>query len=472
MTVQRRVLVIAALMALPLAFLGTAAVERLRARDARLTLERVVRSQANDQLKERCESDPRWFLTGSLEGRPPAGTPPELNPDALPPRPKVEEQPFELFAFDSDFIGSSPATPAFPRELKTPLRSGTNELAAPFITADGTGVQFALRTGWNLGSCAILLGRFRPLPHRWWFGMAMFSGLAVALFGVAFVTAAPIERRIRRLAQATRASARAEYGEIVPATGGDEIGLLGSVFNEASADIRRRITDARDREEEMRRFAASTVHDVAAPMTGVLDRLADVERGAGLPAEVRNSVRQATREAYRLALRLQNLGAVSALRARAEVPAPEDVDLRDVVHRAVARLSGFAGSTDVAVNVQAPNEPVTVTCNAALFEQAVVNLLDNAIRYNHADGRATVHLYPAHGGHAAIRVEDDGQGVSAAEITSLMAIRRFRGDEARTQQAGERGLGLAVTQEVADRYGFRLDLRQRPTGGFEAELTK
>ena len=54
-----------------------------------LALSRVVTSQVNEQVRERCESDPRWFLTGPLEGRPKRGDP--VNPDPeLQPRPKVE----------------------------------------------------------------------------------------------------------------------------------------------------------------------------------------------------------------------------------------------------------------------------------------------------------------------------------------------------------------------------------------------
>ena len=56
--------------------------------------------QERDQVRERCESDPSWFLTGPLEGRPAKGQFVETTPDQLPPRPKVTEQAFELFAYD------------------------------------------------------------------------------------------------------------------------------------------------------------------------------------------------------------------------------------------------------------------------------------------------------------------------------------------------------------------------------------
>ena len=101
-------------LAVPAGALVTYGVERLRASDLKLALERVVRSQINDQVRERCESDPNWFLTGPLEGRPRKG---EFDPngDQLMPRPKLTDQPFELFAYDETFSGSSSAAPGFPR---------------------------------------------------------------------------------------------------------------------------------------------------------------------------------------------------------------------------------------------------------------------------------------------------------------------------------------------------------------------
>ena len=61
--------------------------------------------------------------------------------------------------------------------------------------------------------------------------------------------------------------------------------------------------------------------------------------------------------------------------------------------------------------------------------------------------------------------------MSAEDFKVLTAIRRFRGDEHRTRRPGAPGLGLAVTKEVADRFGLRLDLRRPAAGGFEAEIS-
>ena len=125
MQLRPRVAITSLLIAVPAALVLFVTINSMRTADLSLTLERVVKAQINDQVRERCESDPRWFLTGSLEGRPKQGEKPSADPDVLAPRPKVDEQPFELFAFDEEFLGSSPAAPRFPNELRFALRQSS-----------------------------------------------------------------------------------------------------------------------------------------------------------------------------------------------------------------------------------------------------------------------------------------------------------------------------------------------------------
>ena len=158
---RRRAAISSLALALPAAALLTWVSDRWRAADAAATLERVVRAQVNEQVRERCESDPTWFLTGPLEGRPPRGVP-DPNPDVLPPRPKALPQPFELFAYDEEFVGSSPASPRFPDDFKRALRRETKPVSGQFDTDAGTGAQFVVPTGWVGTTCMYFLGRMRP----------------------------------------------------------------------------------------------------------------------------------------------------------------------------------------------------------------------------------------------------------------------------------------------------------------------
>ena len=201
MTLRTRVAIVCLLIALPVAAVATFVVERMRMADARLTLERVVSSQINDQVKERCESDPTWFLTGPLEGRPAGGVFVETSPDELPPRPKVTNEPFELFAYDEEFVGSSSASARFPAELRRQLRASAEPAIVPYQTSAGTGVQMAIGTGWIGSPCMYFLGRLAPPPHQMRTRVLVFLGAYALSLALALGAAWPTVARVRTLAR-------------------------------------------------------------------------------------------------------------------------------------------------------------------------------------------------------------------------------------------------------------------------------
>jgi len=433
----------------------------------RTQLSRIAESFMSEIARQTCESDPQWFLAGPRTGRP---QPEErLLPDAdvRLPRPSAEQLPFEFFAFDEAFVPSSVAGPRFPEDFKRAMRASIAErqVLGEYDSASGTGLQVARFTGWSPGPCAYLLFRQQPVPRHWLRSITLFLSLYGVSFLVALLTAWPVAARIRRLSKAALESARKEYTEMVPVKGNDEISSLASVFNDTAADIRLRITDARDREETLRRYVSNTTDDVAEPMAGLSIQLAGLAKRDG------PELRGAMLEAHRLSMRLQNLAAVTRLRAITENSPREPVDLVQIIDEALASRALLAESSGVTLEKQAPVGGVTIQADGPLIRQALANLVDNAIVYNRPGGRVRVELKSyEHGGRFSLVVADDGPGVPDEAFSALSAHKRFRGDEAKTRRPGERGLGLALAREVADRFGLALDLRRPSQGGFEAEL--
>ena len=185
MMLRPRVAVTSLLVALPAALAVAYAIDRTRAHDMEVALDRVVRSQLNAQVKERCVSDPTWFLTGPLIGRPPNGIFIDPNPDALAPRPRPSPQPFELFAYDEEFLASSGAAPRFPQDFRRAMRASPDAAFAPHVTAEGSGVQMAIATGWKGTPCAYFVGRMAAQPHQSRDRMLFAFGLLALCFIVA-----------------------------------------------------------------------------------------------------------------------------------------------------------------------------------------------------------------------------------------------------------------------------------------------
>lgn len=469
MKLRTRLLVFALLAAIPTAILLYLAAEWLRSRDARLILDRVITAQLTDDTRDRCDANANWFLAGPRPDRP---TPPQLEaPDAdvTAPRAPTQELPFEYFAYDGGFQPLSTAGPRFPADLRQALRSGAKRSFTRFDSKEGSGYQAAVLTEWTGSPCAVLLFRMRALPSQSAQRAAIGLTLAAVLIAIALIPGYPIVARVRRLGVEARRAAEDEYRSIVDVGGRDEMSSIAFAFNEASSDIRRRATDTRDREESLRRYLANVEESVGVPLRSLERRLDDISRH-GAPAALSAEINAAVVDAHTLAMRVQNLSVAGALKMSMDTRTPEAIDLRGLVARVVDRQAAFARA--VAVEIDASSvESLTASGDEPLLEQAVNNLVDNAIRYNRAGGHVAVSLDRTRDGRFSLRVEDDGPGVPDEVLERLNANRRFRGDEGRAHQPGELGLGLAIVREVSDRLGIRWAFRRSARGWFEAELT-
>jgi signal transduction histidine kinase len=221
----------------------------------------------------------------------------------------------------------------------------------------------------------------------------------------------------------------------------------------------------------LRTYIANTTHDVMIPLTVLQGHLAAMERGAEGVEPSR--VRQALEEAHYLASLLHNLNAAARLRTTDVEPVREDVELGALIGRIVARHALFARQRRVGLNHAVPDGDTVVLGDVTLLEQAIGNLVHNAIRYSHEDGHVAVVLERVTAEAPArfvVRVEDDGPGIPEDELARV-SERGFRGGEARSRHPHGLGLGLAIARDVAERHGFELHLRPREESGLVAEMS-
>jgi signal transduction histidine kinase len=470
MTLRKQLLIGSVTAAAVVGILGTLAIEGVRARDRRIALERASAAAIVDHMKDACDASPNWFLAGPREGRP---TPEELaQPDAdvYTKRPDTKPRPFEFFAFDETFRGMTTAAPRFPDNLRVALKSGSEVASESWKGPDGTGVQTARWTAWPKSECAILLFRAAPSPHQRLEQAGIFTGLFVLTLAVASVVGSPTERRATTVAHAMRESARNNYAAVLPAPGNDEITSINALFNDAAAQLRQRFNELREQQEALRRLSAETDTDVIAPLAAVPQRLGDILRSVSLTPAVREQTQAALRDAQTVALRGANLVVAARLRDRDAPAAAESVDLTALVTKVVSEHEMFAHAFGVNLSATVPSAAVMATGDPLLFEAALTNLVDNAIRYNKPGGAVLVDLDGEARGHFRLIVSDDGVGVNDAMLKYVNGVRRFRGDERRRHREDEVGLGLAIVHEVTGRAHIGLSFRRKDNGGLEVTL--
>ncbi len=123
--------------------------------------------------------------------------------------------------------------------------------------------------------------------------------------------------------------------------------------------------------------------------------------------------------------------------------------VKDVIESAVQNCEARAQERQISVRA-ACDETTTADINNQLLEQAVVNLLDNAIKYSEPGGEVQV-LGSQSAGEVTITVRDNGVGI-AAEHLSRVFERFYRVDKARSRKLGGTGLGLAIVKHIVQAH--------------------
>jgi signal transduction histidine kinase len=304
------------------------------------------------------------------------------------------------------------------------------------------------------------------------FGLAReFLWGVTALVSVMLLTlllsAGPVVGRARRLTRNVRRSATDQYATSIPVEGSDEISELALAFNAAGAQCRAHTDLLEQRERSLREFVEGTTHDVMLPLTVLQGHLTGLAKNSS--GEQAATLRDAIEEAHYMTSLIQNLATTAKLEAEDAPPRRDPVDLVALCERVVARHMPVGREKGVRVEPVLPGDPVVVRGDETLLEQAVSNLVHNAVRYVDRDGRVLVVL-SAESGRFSLRVLDDGPGISPDQIIHLTE-RRWRADDVRARHPSGSGLGLAIAKEVALRHTMELTLGTAPElGGLEADL--
>jgi signal transduction histidine kinase len=230
------------------------------------------------------------------------------------------------------------------------------------------------------------------------------------------------------------------------------------------------LRDNERRQAALREFVANTSHDMAIPLTVLQGHLVELRRrlrdGEGLDEELLAS---SLDEAHYMGALMHNLAVVARLDAGEPELSRAGVDLNALVARVIGRHAPIARQRQVDLDSAVPEEPLHVQGDVTLLEQAISNVVYNAIRHNRPGGHVAVLLEQPAGTAFRLRVIDDGPGIAEPELSRLVE-RGFRGAEARTRQPDGQGLGLHITYQVARLHRLVLTFERSEYGGLEVEL--
>jgi len=225
------------------------------------------------------------------------------------------------------------------------------------------------------------------------------------------------------------------------------------------------VTRLRRLENLRRDFVANVSHELRTPITAIKGAVETLLAGANEnPEDCQRFLEIANRQSDRLNAIIEDLLSLSRLERDAE---SDEVgrtheQLLPILESALQSCSSIAKSREVDVNLFC-SEEIVANVNSALLEQAVINLVDNAIKYSESRNFVTVESWQE-GKYVMIKVQDRGQGISKEHLPRLFE-RFYRVDAARSRAVGGTGLGLAIVKHIVQAHDGEVTVHSTPGKG-------
>lgn len=270
---------------------------------------------------------------------------------------------------------------------------------------------------------------------------------------------------LQRFVARTLASPSPLEGEIVLRDGKEKfLQAHGTVLRDARKNeigvliVLNDVTRLRRLENIRRDFVANVSHELKTPITaikGSVETLLDGAMVGGGHAE--NFLRIIARQAERLNAIIDDLLALSRIEQGAEssgMPLKKE-DLEPTLRSALHSCEVSAKDKAIHLTLKCP-EGLQAKINAPLLEQAVINLIDNAIKYSGEQSEVSIEGELCDE-EVVIRVRDHGCGIAQEHLPRLFE-RFYRVDKARSRHQGGTGLGLAIVKHIVQAHGGRISV--------------
>jgi two-component system phosphate regulon sensor histidine kinase PhoR len=224
------------------------------------------------------------------------------------------------------------------------------------------------------------------------------------------------------------------------------------------------VTQIRSLEAVRKEFVANVSHELRTPLaiiTGYLETLID---GGGDDETNLRFLKTMHKHAQRLNLLIEDLLAISQLESRKISLHFEPVDLLESVNRVLERLDSRICEIGASVTIKVPKHLPRIEADAFRIEQALYNLVDNALKHS---GTSTVKValeVRSDGRTVSISVHDDGVGIPLSDQPHIFE-RFYRVRKDRSRDAGGTGLGLSIVKHTVQAHGGSVSVQSSPGSG-------
>ena len=238
--------------------------------------------------------------------------------------------------------------------------------------------------------------------------------------------------------------------QISPVFSGTEFLGVAAVFHD--------VTKLKELERMRSEFVANVSHELKTPLTSILGFVETLKDGAiDDPVHRLKFLQIIEDQSKKLQLLIEDLLLLSKMESGKGVLRRESVDLEKLLEKMLEIFSSTLKEKKIKVERKIAPSPFCFEADTVLLERALLNLIDNAIKYNRPGGSLSVHASQKDG-QVFIKIADTGIGIASSDIPRIFE-RFYRAEKSRSRESGGTGLGLSIAKHIVERHGGRLEVQ-------------
>jgi heavy metal sensor kinase len=219
--------------------------------------------------------------------------------------------------------------------------------------------------------------------------------------------------------------------------------------------------------QHMRKFNADVAHELRTPIAILQGETEVALRTPNLSEEIQSVLMSNLEELDRLTRLVNDMLVLAEADAGRHVLVKKPVNLRALLNDLIDQMRLLAAERSIKIDLQGEGD-VWIEADELWLRRAMVNLLDNAIKYSKDGGNVDVWI-GAENSTARVKIKDNGIGILPEDIP-LIFDRLYRGDPARSRGSGGSGLGLTFVKWIVEAHRGTIQVASQPDMGATFEI--
>ena len=297
------------------------------------------------------------------------------------------------------------------------------------------------------------------------------GGILLISLIIGFIIFRMLTHRLEVMKKTVKDFERGELNKRIPIKSNDEITDLSRCFNNMADTVVESMNEIKKADRLRRELIANVSHDLRNPLSSIQGYLETIQlkQGELSDKELQSYLNVVLKNIQKLNRLINDLFELSKLDAENVTPNLEYISVAELVQDLVQQFKPIAEQKNITLLTRFPENPhKKILADIGLFDRALSNLIDNAIRHTPKGGTVTIRTIQS-GKEIEIEISDSGKGIPEPDIPHVFD-RFYQVDKSRSNSSGA-GLGLSITQKILELHGAKITVESLINKGTKFKIS-